>query len=446
MARMLAPESFGSIAVISVLIQLSQSLTTAGFNKALIQRQGINEEDYSSVFWVNLIVSFSLYFINFLIAPYISDFYNQPILTPLIRVFGILFVINSFSLVQETRLIKEMKFKNVAIINLPSVVLGGFVGVMMAKLGYEVWSIVFMQIATRVIYVLLLWWYSKWKPLFILNWEKIRGLFSFGGKIMLSEFIHIIYQNIYVIIIGKLFPIKYVGYYHNANNLVTIPSNTVGTALNSTMLPIFSTIQDNNNKIAIGYKKIISQILFLLSPVYIFLGVLAEPLFYVIFTEKWMPAVPFFQWLCIIGIFTPISNCTLEILNVKGRSDLFLNLEIIKKVITTAGLLVVIKFGIWELVAFQVITFMAFVFLNSYVTGKQIGYNLYRQLADVAPNIMLSLITGLILMLVDNYFADQSFYFRIIAGLFVFFGLYVIGARMFKLEAYLELQSIIKKR
>lgn len=446
LARLLTPDIFGLIGVLMIFIQLSQALIVAGFNQALIQKKNTDEEDYSSVFWINLTVSIIIYVILFFIAPLIAEFYKQPILTKLTQVLSMVFIINSFSFVQETRLSKEMRFKTLTIIQIPSLVLGGVVSVSMAITGYGVWSIIAMQLVSRFVYVIQIWLYAKWKPKFVFNILKVKKLFSFGSKLLISEIIHIIYQNIYLVLIGRFYPLSSVGYYQNASNLVNTPSTTLSSAINSVAFPAFSSIQDNDLMLKLGFKKIIQQTLFWLCPIFILAGVLAEPLFHFIFTEKWLPAVPYFQLLCIVGIFTPLNSFNLNILNVKGRSDFYLRLEILKKAIITIGIIIAIPLGIWALMIFQALNSILTYIINSYYSGRFIQYPILEQLKDILPIFFLSSGVGALIYLLNQYLLGFSDYLQLLIGFGLGGVLYWISAKCLKFSPYLDIQQIYKTK
>ncbi|MDQ0476439.1 lipopolysaccharide biosynthesis protein [Chryseobacterium sp. MDT2-18] len=444
LARLLTPESFGLISLLTIFIQLSQALIVAGFNQALIQKKDTSDEDFSSVFWLNLLLSSLIYVILFLAAPLISEFYRQPLLTNLTRVLSLVFIINSFSYVQETRLVKNFLFKKIAIINIPSLIIGGTVSVLMALNDFGVWSIVAMQLVSRSVFVVQIWFISKWKPLIVFNINKIKGLLSFGSKLIISEIIHIIFENLYLIVIGKYFSLSSVGYYQNANNLVNTPSYTLSDAINKVFFSIFSSIQDDNEKIKKGFKNVMRLTLFLICPLFIFASVLAEPLFRYIFTEKWLPSVPYFQLLCIVGVFFPLNGFNLQILNIKGRSDLYLKLEIIKKIITAVGVIIAIPFGIKAIIIFQVINSIISYFINSYYTGVFIHYPLSHQILDILPIFLLTLFCATAIFFASHYLSPFNDLSQIFLGLFIGVSLYVALAKFLKLDAYTEASHLFR--
>jgi len=442
MARILTPEIFGLVGMLTIFIQVSQALVIAGFNEALIQKKNTDEKDYSSVFWINLAISLLIYMALFLLAPFIAYFYHQTILSDLTRVLGLVFVINSFSYVQEARLRKEMRFKVLAAIHLPSIVLGGFVGISIAIKGGGVWSLVSMELTTRLSYAVQIWIYSKWKPLLSFHWGKAKLLFSFGGKLMFSGILNTIYQNIYIVIIGKFFPLSSVGYYQTAYKVVNTPSVTLSSALNSVVFPAFSSIQDDNRRLKDGYKKIIKQLFFWMCPAFIFAAVLANPLFKFVFTEKWLPSVPFFRILCVVGVLYPMNAYNLSIVNVKGRSDLFLKLEIIKKIFTTVGIIAAIPLGIWALLIFQAVSSLFAYFVNSYYSGRFIQYALAEQIKDILPVLLLSVAAGIIVYLVNQSLNGAPDLIRLITGFGIGGCVYWLTAKYCRFSSYQDIVYI----
>jgi len=446
LARILTPEMFGLIGMLAIFIQVSHTLVVAGFNQALIQKKNVDEDEFSSVFWLNLSLSVLIYAILFFLAPFIADFYHHPILTKLTRVVSLVFIVNAFSYVQEARLRKEMQFRALTIIHIPSIAIAGVTSVIMAVLGCGVWSIIAMELVSRFAYAIQIWIYSRWKPLFVFDREKTKKLFSFGGKLMLSDLLNSVYQNIYLVIIGKFFPLGSVGYYQTAGKVVKTPSTTLSNALTSVVFPAFSSVQEDKKKLKEGYKKIVEQVLFWICPVFILSAVLGVPLFRFVFGEKWLPSVPFFRLLCISGIVYPLNSYNLTIVNVKGRSDISLNLEIVKKIITSVGILVALPFGIWALVTFQAINSVFACFLNSYFSGRFIAYPIIEQLKDILPIIGISLISGATVFFVDYLLVGFPDWIRLLVGYGVGGGIYWFIAWLSDFSPYLDFVGILKAK
>lgn len=432
--------------MLSIFIALSQTLVNAGFSQALIQKKNVDEEDYSSVFYINLCVSIILYFSLFLTAPLISDFYHQPILIRMTRVLALVFVINAFSYVQEARMTKELKFKTLMYVHIPSTILAGIISVIMALMGFGVWSIVIQQLVMRTAYAFQLWLYSKWKPLFVYNKAKIRSLFSFGSKLMLSGILNSIYTNIYLVVIGKFFAVDALGYYQNARNFVNTPTNTLSSVVANVTYPVFSSLQHDNKRLKEGYKRSIQQLFFWLCPALTLAGVLATPLFRFIMTDKWIPAVPYFQMLCIVGMLLPLNGYNLNIVNVKGRSDIFLKLEIIKKLIITVGIAITIPYGIWALIIFQVANSIFSYFLNSYYSGRFIQYPMKEQVRDILPILLLSISVGAIVLFID-WSLDKTYdILRLIVGFGVGGSLYWISARFWRFSPLMDFRYLFQSK
>lgn len=444
LARILTPEMFGLIGMLALFMQLSQTLVMAGFMEALIRKKDTDNVDYSSVFWLNFIVGLGIYAVLFFMAPFIADFYGQPVLIQLTRVLSLVFVINAFSYVQEARLRKEMRFKTLTIIHLPAVIIAGVTGIAMAFMGYGVWSLVVMELVSRLAYAIQIWIYAGWRPLFSFNSARAQILFSFGGKLMLSSILNSIYKNIYLVVIGKYFPLSSVGYYQTASKVVNTPSSTLSNALNSVAFPVFSTMQDDNKRLKEGYKRIIKQVIFWICPAFILAAVLAVPMFRFLFTEKWLPAVPYFRILCIVGILYPLNAYNLSIITVKGRSDLFLKLEIIKKVVTTLGIIVTIPFGIWALLIFQAMSSLFAYFLNSFYSGRFIQYKLLEQIEDILPTILLSIGIGGLVFFIDRVLGNYPDFIRLVTGFGMGCGSYLLIAKYFKFTSYLDLRYIFQ--
>lgn len=416
LARVLTPEDFGLIAMLAIFLELSQILITTGFGEALIQKKNTDADDFSAIFYINLVASLTLYIILFFSAPLIADFYAQPALINLTRVLTLVLIINAFSFVQEKRLVKMMKFKVLAKIHIPAIVISAIISVVLAYIGYGVWSLVALKLVYRFVFAVIIWSYSKWRPLFSFHKEKAKELFSFGSKLILSSLFNAVFRNAYLVVIGKFFPVNMLGYYKNAWDLERKPSMLVFGVINSVTFSAFSTIQDNTNKLKENYKKTIQLLFFFLCPVFIFAGTLAEPLFSVLLTNKWLPAVPFFQILCLAGIFEPITSFNLSILNVKGRSDIYLKLTVLNKVVIAVGILLAIPYGIWALVTFQSLRFVIAYFVNGYFSGRLIEYPLKEQVKDVLPVLIISAFVGVGVLYVDQSLNNLSDIVRLLVG------------------------------
>lgn len=447
LARILTPEEFGLIAMLSIFISIGNTLLESGLTTSLIRTADVSQKDLSTVFYFNLIGSIFLYFILFFVAPAISAFYHQEVLTKIVRVYSLTLIINAFFVVQSTLLIKEMRFKTQTNIQIPSAIAGGLLGILLAKMGYGVWSLVWMSLLTAFLSTLLHWVYSSWRPSFIFDKASFNRHFHFGYKMTLSGLLETFYQNIYTLIIGKYYSAAQLGFYSRAFSISQLPIENISTAISKVTYPMFSEISQNDEQLKRVNKKVMQQVIFWNAPMLISLCVIAEPLFRFLLTDKWMPAVPYFQILCIAGILHPLHSYNLNILKVKGRSDLFLKLEIIKKVLSAVGILCVIPFGIYGLLYFQLFfTFIGF-YINSIYSGKLIGYPVTEQIVDILPMLALSSLIGVLTYLLNYYlilplhFNDLS---RIIIGVLFYYSIYLSFSNLVNLEAIIEFKQMIR--
>src|SRR5690554_5484202 len=329
LARLLMPEAFGFIAMIQVFLAIGVALMDSGMTSSLIRTKDADQADYSTVFFINLFSSIIIYLILFFTAPFIASFFEQPLLELIIRVYTLSFIIQALVGVQSARLTKEMNFKLQMYMQIPSSVCGGVVGIILAYQGFGVWSLVWMHLVSTFLFMVQHWFKTKWRPSFIFDKQKLIYHFNFGYKLTLSAILSALYANSYTLLIGKVFSVNQLGFYNQANTLRLFPVRNLTAALQKVTYPLFSSIQDDNEKFKAVFKKITILVFFIICPVMFFLVGIAEPLFRLILTEKWLPAVPLFQILCIGTIFSPQSVYNLNIIITKGRSDLHFKLELL---------------------------------------------------------------------------------------------------------------------
>jgi O-antigen/teichoic acid export membrane protein len=446
LSRLLLPSEFGVIAMLSVFIALGGVFINSGLPQSLIRTVSANEEDYSTVFYFNVVVSIVVYGLIYFSAPYIAMFYNLDQLESIVQVYSITFVINALSAIQITRLSKVLDFKTQMLVSIPSLLLSSAVGVIMALMGYGVWSLVWSAIMQSLITTILFWYRCRWIPLWSFNIDKFKYHFNFGLKLLFSGILDILFTNAYTIIIGKYFAVSQVGFYNRANSLQMLPASTLNSIVANVSYPLFASIQNDEVRLKSVYKKIMQMVIFLVAPTLVFMAVLAEPLFRFLFTEKWLPAVPYFQILCFNGILYPIHSYNLQILNVKGRSDLFLRLEIFKKVITIVVIIISFQFGIFGLLYGSVFTSIVAFFINTHYSGKFLNYSAYEQCIDLLPTIGLSVIVGFMLYLFDQLLTINSFndFSRLSLGSSFAVALFLLVAYFFKISSITEIINIIK--
>mgnify|MGYP001554935899 CR=1 FL=1 len=448
MARLLLPQEFGLIGMISVFIGIGNSLIVSGLTQSLIRTSNANQEDYSTIFYFNLLGSIIIYLILFFFAPLIAAFFSQPVLINIIRLYCLSFIIRAFSEVQLTKLTKEMNFKLQMTITIPSLIGSALLGIFLAYKGYGVWSLVWMSLFQSFLSTVQLWFRSHWAPSLVFNVEKFKYHFKFGYKITLSGLLNTIFNNIYQIIIGKFFVAADVGFYTRADSLKQLPVTNISSALNKVTYPLFASIQNDDLRLKKIYKNIMQMVIFIVAPVLVFLAVLADPLFRFLFTGKWAPAVPYFQILCFVGILYPLHSYNLNILYVKGRSDLFLKLEIAKKILLVVVIAITFQFGIMGLIWGQLISSFLIFFINTHYTGKFLNYNSWEQTKDILPIIFLAFIAGGIVFAIDLQLKELQYrnIYRLLIGGTAGAIAYYILAILFKVNSLYEFKKIILRK
>ena len=447
LARLLMPEDFGLIGMITIFIAVSQSLIDSGFTSALIREKNVTNTDYSTVFYFNLVVSVVIYFILFFSSPLISNFYNEPRLVSIIRILSVVIIINAFGLIQRTILIRELDFKTQTKITFVSSVLSGIVAIILAFLGLGVWALVIRQILMQLTQSLMLMIHNKWIPSLEFNVISFKHFFGFGWKLLVSGLIDTLYTNIYYPIIGKFFSATDLGFFTNAKKMNDIPSMATSQAVQKVSYPVLSQIQDNEKSLKNSFRKAIKNTTFINFPLMMGLAAIADPLIKLLIGEKWAPSIPYFQILCFTGILYPLHALNLNILQVKGRSDLFLKIEIFKKIIGIISIIVVLFFGLgiigllWAQVFTNIISF----FINSFYSKRMIGYSSLDQIKDICPTFFASMImAGVVYSLL--FFLHLNNILLLLIQIPVGILVYILLSHVFQIEEVKTIKSLLDLR
>lgn len=445
LARILGPVEFGLIGMIMVFFTIGTTLVDSGLSVSLIRTINPSLIDYSTIFYMNLGMSIFAYFLVFFIAPFVALFYSQPILESLIRIYCIGFIFTALRMIPQAILVKEMKFKKVAILNIPGNIIGLGVGIVMAVNGFKVWSVVGLYLTTQLIATLFYWFFIDWKPSFIFSRESMSRHWVFGYKLMLSAQLNTIFDNIYNILIGKFYSIQSLGFYERAYTINNYPISVLSGIINKVSLPLLSGIVDDDIRVHIVYKKILTVSFYISSTLMLLSLVLAKPIFLLFLGEKWLLAVPFFQILCLAYMLYPVHSLNINLLSVLGRSDLFLKIEIQKKLIIVISVLVGFRFGILGLVWSNVLTSVVALFINMFYSGRFINYNTKSQILDLLPILMIVGFASILTFWFNDFFKFNSYLFQIlITGSFGII-LIVILSETFRLKPYFEIKDIIKQ-
>lgn len=447
LARILAPAEFGIIGMISIFIAVGNVLVNSGMSNSLIRTKNITELDYSTVFTFNLIISILIYFLIFISADKIANYFLTPVLASIIKVYCLTFIINALSVVQLTKLSKDFKFKIQMKISIISVLCSGVLGIYLAYHDFGVWSLVYMYLSQSILSTILLWIYSGWIPDFNFSTEKLKSHFSFGYKLMISGLLDCIFNNSYLVIIGKVFSPTQLGYYTRADSFKQLTSVNYATAISKVTFPILASLNDNTYRLKNALRNSIQMTVFVTAPIILFCGLMAKPIFKLLFTETWLPAVPYFQILSIVGLLYPLHSFNLNILQIKGRTDLFLRLEVYKKVLVAISLLFIFPFGIYGLLWGQVFVSILGFFINTIYSKSLINYKTTEQIKDIFPLYLLCFLTVALTYYFNSFFLKEySDIVRLLACLMLFFSIYIISSLLIKLQPALNLKSIIKER
>jgi len=441
LTRILNTSDYGLLGMILIFMAVGQTLIDSGFGSALIWKKNPSQTDYSSVFYFNISVSFILYFLFFLIAPWVADFYDEPRLVDLIRVISLNFIILSFSLIQQTLLQKRVDFKLMAYVNFGGSIVAGIVALLLALNGFGVWSIVWQILIKSLITSLFLWVFSTWRPMPVFKFMVLKELFGYGSKLTVAGLIYTVFQNLYFNIIGKLFPIDSLGLYTRASQLQDFPVKTGVSIFNRVVFPVFATIQDDNERLKNAVRKTFRSMVFVMFPMIFILISIADHMIVVLLTEKWLPASGYFKLLCLTGLFYIFQIINYEILKTKGKLGWVLQLEIITKSLLVINIFITYRWGISAIIWGQIgVNFIAALASSIYVS-KLIGYPVLQQMWDVSVYFIISITMFLVIAFLGGYFSYTwlSLILLLMAALFF----YMLAGIIFKLEELNEIKTLI---
>lgn len=440
LARLLTPEEYGVMAMVSIFIAISNSIIDSGLSSALIRKVKVKPIEYNTVFYFNLLISLLLYICLFFISPFIALFFREPILCEVMRVIGLILIINALSIIPYTIFVREINFKTQTIISLIASVGSGVIGVWMAFSGQGVWSLVGQQLGRQCLNTLFLWFFCHWKPTVSFSMTAFKEMFGFGSKLLLSGLLDTIYKDIYYIVIGRCFSSSILGQYTRAKQFSMVFSTNLTTVVQRVSFPVLSSIQDDSIRLREAYRKVIKSTMLVSFACMLGLAAIAKPLLILLISDKWLPAVYFLQIVCFSNMLYPLHAINLNILKVKGRSDVFLKLEVIKKVLAIFPILVGVYLGIemmlWGSVIISVISY----FLNAYYSASLINYSVYEQLKDIFPSFIVSLGVGFLMWSIS--LLSISYYLMLIIQLSTGFILAYLIYNWLRLDEFLEIKSI----
>lgn len=390
LARLLTPSDYGLVGMLSIFLAVAQSLIDSGFSQALIRKTDKSDVDYDTVLWFNVTVSVIIYSVLFFSAPFIAQYFKEPFLCKILRILGVVVIINGTAVVQRALFIIDINFKLQTKATLLAALLSGALGIYMAFVGYGVWSLVCQQISNSLITTLFLWFYSKWRPKLRFSIVAFRGMFIFGSKLLISGLVNTIYTNIYQLTIGKVFNAATLGYYTRSQQFAQLPSVSLTDVFQRVLFPVLCKIQDEKERYRIVFVKFLRTSVFVIFPIMCLLAGISRPLVLILLGEKWLYAATLLVPLSLAAMLYPVHALNLNVITVIGRSDLFLKVEIYKKIIGILILVFTIPFGVTVMCYGSILGSLLGLIINTHYTKREIGYGLFAQIKDLLPTILLS--------------------------------------------------------
>ena len=448
LARLIAPEAFGIIALVLVFTTILQVFVDSGMGNALIQKKNADDLDFSSVFYFNMAMCLALYALMFVAAPFIADFYNMPDLTPVIRVLGLMLVISGVRGIQQAYVSKHLMFKKFFYATLGGTICAAVIGIAMAYKGYGVWAIVAQHLSNAALGTIVLWFTVRWRPKLMFSFERLKGLFFYGWKLLVSELINSVYNELRKMIIGKLYTASDLAFYDRAAHFPRFIVFNINTSIDSVLLPTMSAEQDDKARVRAMTRRAIKTSTYLMMPCMVGLAVCAEPVVRLVLTEKWLPCVPFLRIFCFTYAFYPIHTANLNAIKALGRSDLFLKLEILKKIVGLVAILSTMWISVLAMAYSALVTSVLSQIINSWPNRKLLGYNYADQFRDMLPQILLSLGMGAFVYCVS--FIGLNDILTLLIQIPLGGALYVAGSKLFKIDSFEYLfgmvQGFLRKR
>lgn len=442
LARLIMPEQFAAIAMLSIFLAVAGQFINSGFSTALMRKNNRTQVDCSTVFYFNIVISIVSYLILYAIAPFVADFYDLAELKPILRVSAITLIIGSFSGVHRTLFTARMDFKSLAKYNIAALVISGCVGIYMAYKGYQVWALVAQSIVSTVVNTAFICFASPWRPTWQFSWVSLREFFGFGSKLLASGLLDTVYTNMYSVVIGKFFPHSDLAFYNRASSLKTMASSTPTSVLQSVTFPALCKVQENDDTLRSAYRRMLRISAFVIFPLCLGLGSVSFPLINVLYTDVWIYAAVLLQIIVFAGMWYPIHAINLNLLQVKGRSDLFFRLEIIKKLLGVGMLCITLPIGLEAMCYGNIANSIIALVINTHYTGKLLNLGFITQMKDLLPSLTLSVgmfvVCKILSTALGNGFLSLSV--SVLAGIIVYAG----GALLFRFPELNELKNIRK--
>lgn len=447
LARILDPEAYGTIALVTVFIAILNVFVDSGLGTALVQDKDAGDEEFSTVFYFNMLMSILLYFVMYLISPFIADFYNNESLIPIVRVLSITLVVSGLKNVQQAYVSKTLQFKRFFYSTLVGTVGAAFVGVFIAYKGGGVWALVVQQVFNTTVDAIILWFTVKWRPKLMFSVKKLIRLLSYGWRLLASSLIDTVYNNARQMIIGKKYSAADLAYYNQGEKFPVLIVNNINTSIDSVLLPVMSREQDSIEHVKSMTQKAIKTSTYVMAPLMIGLAACADNIVKVILTDKWVECIPFLRIFCLVYMFYPIHTANLNAIKAMGRTDIFLKLEIVKKIVGIMAIIISMRYGVLAMAFSSIFVDLAGQLINSWPNKYLLNYKYADQFRDIFPGIFLATLMGIVVYLVGFISCSTALVLviQVCTGAVVYVGLSAyIGLDSFR-YLYKTIKSMIKE-
>lgn len=442
LARLLSPSDYGAIAVLLVFITIADVFVNAGFGSALIQKKDADDLDFSSVFYFSFIFSVFVYLVVFLAAPFIANFYKMPILQPTLQVLALRIPVAAVNSVQQAYVSRNMQFKKFFYSTLSGTAASAVVGIFMAYNGYGIWSLVGQYLSNAVINTIVLFSIINWRPQLIFSLWRLKSLFRFGWKLLLSGLLDTGYQSLNALLIGKFYSATDLAYFNNGYKFPMVIVTNINSSISSVLFPALASEQDEPERVKAHTRKAIQISSYIMWPMMLGMAACADSIVSLVLTDKWLPAVPYLQIACITYGLWPIHTANLQAINAMGRSDIFLKLELVKKVIGITALLISIQYGVLAIALSGIITGIISTFINAYPNGYLLKYSYWEQVKDIIPSFFIAFFVAIIINYIGNFIEDA--YLKLLIQILIGIFFYCLISKIFKLNSFTDIFALLK--
>lgn len=444
LARILSPEDYGTIALITVFINILNVFVDSGLGSALIQKKDADNTDFSTVFYTNVIFCIALYILMFVISPFLAEFYSRPELVSIIRVLSITILVSGVKNIQQAYVSRTLQFRKFFFSTLAGTIIAAVAGIWMAYHGFGVWALVAQQVTNLSIDTIILWITVKWRPEFVFSFKRLKSLFSYGWKLLVSALLDTFYTNLYNLVIGKKYSANDLAFYAKGELFPKAVVGNINNAIDSVLLPTMSSEQDNKERVKQMTRRAIKTSTFCIAPLMMGLAGCSQNVISILLTDKWLPAAPYLVIFCITYMFYPIHTANLNAIKAMGRSNLFLKLEVAKKIVGLAVLFSTMWFGVKVMAYSLLFVSVASQIINTWPNKKLLGYGYIEQLKDIFPGIIMAVVMGIIVSfgVYIPVVKGVQFVIQVAVGIAV----YILGSKLFRLDSFYYMENILVKK